>query len=157
MGVTVDVTIRMECPVEAVMAILLDADSAPLWTTDLERMEVVRGTPFGAGSKAHMHYLQQGRRYVMEDELLEVVPNRYFKSHVSGEALSAIVETSLTPVEGATEVAIRWTGTGGPFVMRLLLPLLRRSIKKQALADLRKLKALAESRHAGGSTPSAGR
>jgi hypothetical protein len=157
MNVTVEASIRMECPVEAVTAILLDADSAPLWTTDLERMEVVRGTPGGAGSKARMHYIQQGRRYVMEDELLEVVPNRYFKSHVSGEALSAIVETSLTPIGEATQVSIRWTGTGGPLVMRLLLPLLRRSIKRQALADLRKLKDLAERRHAAGSDLSAGR
>jgi uncharacterized protein YndB with AHSA1/START domain len=138
-------TVYIDRPPEEVAKAMQDPDKIILWTSDLERFEVITENPGLVGSKARLHYLQGGKRYVMEDHLLEVEPNRRYLSRVCGDAIEAEVETILLPSGGGTQVSVRWAGSGRPFVLRLLLPLMRRTIAKQALADLTRLKELVES------------
>jgi uncharacterized protein YndB with AHSA1/START domain len=145
MQTTVQATIFIARPPEAVTAVMLDASRMVQWTSDLERFEVVEGKGGEAGAIARLHYVQGGNRYVMQDELLSVEPNRRYLSRVSGDALTATVETTLVPVDGGTQMTIRWSGSGKLLLVRLMLPFMRRRIARQALADLTKLKNLVES------------
>lgn len=145
MKTTVRNTITIDRPPHQVAQVLLDAEKAVLWTSDLVRFEVLSETPGLVGSRARLHYVQDGKPYVMEDLLLEVEPDRRYLSRVAGEAIEAEVETVLTPTNGGTLLTVRWTGQGKPLLLRFLLPLLRRSISRQAQADLGKLKDLVES------------
>jgi hypothetical protein len=145
MKTTVKSSIRIHKPPEDVAEVLLDAEKAVLWTTDLERFEVLERPPGLVGSRARLHYKQGNSRYVMEDELLQVDPNRRYLSRVTGDAIEAEVETILKPVDGSTEVNVRWIGNGKPILLRLLLPFMRRSIARQTRKDLLKLKSLVES------------
>ena len=144
MSTTVRTSIYIDRPPPVVAAVLLDPDKAILWTSDLERFEVLEGRPGLVGSRARLHYQEGGRRYVMEDELLEIEPDRRFLSRVSGEAIEAEVETFLEPDKGGTLLTIDWRGRGKPLLLKLLLPFMRRSVARQAQADLVKLKALVE-------------
>ncbi|MBN1267782.1 MAG: SRPBCC family protein [Anaerolineales bacterium] len=130
---------------EEVERIILDPSKTVLWTSDLEKFEVISGEPGFAGSRAKLHYLEGGRRYVMEDHLVEVDPGRRYLSHVSGAAIDASVETLLEPEGAGTVVRIHWTGRGKPLLLRLVLPFIRGNISRQAQKDLVKLKELVES------------
>lgn len=145
MKTAVRCSIVIERPPEDIAAVLLDADKAVLWTTDLEEFEVLSRPPEIVGSHARLHYKEGDRRYTMEDELLEYEPNRRFLSRVTGDAIEAEVETVLSPTTEGTQVDLRWSGTGKPILLRLMLPFMRKSIQKQALLDLEKLKRLVES------------
>lgn len=154
MKTSVTSAIHIDRSPEEIMAVILDPEQAVHWTSDLERFEVVSGKPGEVGSTARLHYREGGRAHVMQDTLLEADPLRRYVSQVSGEALSARVETTLAPQQcGGTRVAVRWTGEGKPHFLRLLLPLMRRSIARQAQADLAKLKRLVEARGAGEAAP----
>lgn len=151
---TFEASIFIAAPPEAVTRVILNPDLAVRWTTDLERFEVVHGNAGQPGAVARLHYLQGGRPYVMQDELLEVDPGRRYRSRVSGEAVVAEVVTTLIPEEGGTRLVIRWAGSGRRFPLSLLLPLMRRSVVRQAEADLGKLKSLVESEAARSSAQS---
>lgn len=142
---TVEVTVRIGVPPEAVARVLLDAAKAPLWTAGLERLEVVSGEPGAAGCIGRAHYIEGGRRYTLDDVLEQVTPNRRYLSRVTGVGITATIETLLEPVgDNETSLRLRWAGTGTALRTWLLLPLIKGRIAQRAKADLLALRDLAD-------------
>ena len=115
---------------------LNNADNFPYWQTDLERFEVIKGGPNQEGSIGRLHYSQKGRTYIMEDRLIHCEPGKKYISEVEGEAIFAIVETTMQSLGGKTKMNLRWSGRGKVLFLRLLLPLFRIRMAKQAKKEL---------------------
>jgi uncharacterized protein YndB with AHSA1/START domain len=143
---TIEATVEIAQPPETVAEAFLDPANAVYWTSDLDRFEVISRKPGEVGSVAHLHYNQDGRPYILEDVLEEMVPNQYFRSNVTGGGLKAQVETWLREKNGGTEVTVRWSGTGNSLLMRLFLPFMRGAILRQASTELETFKTLVETR-----------
>jgi uncharacterized protein YndB with AHSA1/START domain len=138
-------TVRIGAPPETVARILLDVDCAPEWTAGLERLELVAGEPGQPGCVGHAHYVEKGRRYVLEDVLLDVTPNRRYRSRIRGGGISTTVQTTLTPIgDGHTQLTLQWNGRGTNLLTMCTLPLMKRRIAQRTDADLRSLRRLAE-------------
>ena len=139
---TIEANVEIAQPPATVAAAFLDPGNAEYWTTDLDRFEVVSREPGEVGSVAHLHYIQDGRPYVLE----EMIPNQYFKSSVTGGGLKAQVETWLEEIDDGTEVKIRWSGSGSTLLMRIILPFMRGAILNQTKKELAAFKTLVETR-----------
>jgi hypothetical protein len=134
--VTFNISARIKRPVDIVEAALSRPDNFPFWTKNLERFEVVSGTAMAPGAIGRLHYNENGRRYVLEDRLIEVDPGQRYVSKVSGEAIEARVETNLRSLGDATDVSINWSGKARKFPLSILLPLLRRRMAARAQQEL---------------------
>ena len=131
---------------EEVVAVLLDAGAAPLWTSDLDYLEVVRGTPGEPGCVGIAHYRQGSKSYALEDILIEALPNRRYRSRVSGRGMRIEVQTDLQPTDAGTSVRLVWEGTSSNPLLRFALPVLRQRIEHRAARDLASLRDLVEAR-----------
>ncbi|WP_299432983.1 SRPBCC family protein [uncultured Meiothermus sp.] len=99
MKTAVELSCRIERPPETVVRVILDPAKAPLWNSGLERFEVIAGKPGEVGAVGLLHYLESGRRYVLEDTLLIGDPGKRYVSRVRGNGLSATVDTSFTALD----------------------------------------------------------
>ena len=133
-------------PVGVVCDALMNPDNFPFWTTDLERFEVINGEPGEVGAVGLLHYSQRGQSYVMRDTLIACEPGKRYISRVSGDAITALVETTLNPKNNGTEMTITWSGKGEILLLKLLLPLLRGRMIRQAEAELQTFKTLVETK-----------
>ena len=148
---TIEESVEIAASPGSVTDVLLDVDAAPLWTSGLERLELVAGVAGQPGSVGLAHYREGGRRYTIEDRLLEVTLGRYFKSEIGGGGLRATVETTLETVAAGTRMTIRWSGTGTNPLTKVMLPLMKKSIRRRSQEDLQALRRLVEAREAEGS------
>jgi hypothetical protein len=141
-----EMEIVINAPSKVVDEALWTPGNAECWTKGLERFEVVKGKPREVGTVGRLHYVQGGRRHIMEDVLEYSEPGRRYRSRVSGPAIAATVETILEPVDGKTKVKIVWEGKGKKLIVRLLLPLLKRKLEKQSMDEFKIFKELVETK-----------
>ena len=131
-------------PPDIVHKAFINPDNSVKWMTDLERFEVVSGKADQAGAVARLHYKQKGSSYIMEDRLEYCEPGRKYISTVSGDAITARVETTINPSNGVTEITMHWVGKGKLLPVKLMLFFMGDRLVKQAKAELEKFKSLVE-------------
>ena len=141
---TISVTIKQ--PRETVVKAFLNPDNLIFWTKDLEKIEIIEKGPGEVGAVAHLHYLQNGKQYMMKDELIYCEPGFKYVSKVSADDLTAKVETSFMKQGPNTEIDLKWSGKGNNPYMNLSLYILKIKIAKQAKRELNTFKNLVETR-----------
>lgn len=136
----------INAPTDVVARAMENPENAPHWQTDLERFEVVSGDPGLLGAVGRLHYNQKGRKYVMEDRMLECQPGKRYLSEVSGDALIARVETTLESENGRTRMTIKWEGSAKMLALKMLFLFIRGRMVRQAQTELDTFARLVETR-----------
>jgi hypothetical protein len=114
------------------------------WMRYLEKMEVVKGEFGEVGAIAHLHYLEKGRSYILEDKMLSYEEGKKIVSQVSGQGMNIEVETIFDSLPAGTKISMSWNGTSKSFITRFFLRLMQGKIAKQAKAELDTFKNLVE-------------
>ena len=134
--------------IDTVVKAFVNPDNIPLYTKHLERFEIVEREPDLEGSVARLHYLEGGKRYVMEDRMLHVEPGRKYVSQVAGDAVEAHVETTFERASEGTLMTVHWAGKAKVLALKLLFPLMRGRMARGAMEELETFKRLVETRGA---------
>jgi len=107
-------------------------------------VEIVKGEFGKVGAKCHLHYLEKGRAYILEDEMLDYEEGKKIQSHISGQGLDIILETIFDSFQDTTQISMNWKGTSKSLLARIILKLMRGKITKQAESELITFKNLVE-------------
>lgn len=134
---------------DIVVNALMNPDNFPYWQKDVVKFEVIDKKPGEVGSIGRLHYSQNGKRsYIMDDELIFCEYGKRYISKVSGDIITAQVDTELQTVDNNTEMKVTWKGTGKQLFIKLLLPFMRSKMINQSKTELETFKKLVETRGA---------
>ena len=131
-------------PLDIVWNAFKDPENMLNWTKYLERVETVKGEFGEIGAVAHLHYLEKGRSYMLEDKLVSYEEKKRIESQVSGRGMFINVKTVFDSSSDQTTITMTWNGMSPSFLTRLILRLMQKKISKQALAELNDFKKLVE-------------
>ena len=137
------VSVEIDRPIDIVEQAFFRPDNMPCWTKDLVRVEVVAGKIGEPGSVARLHYVENGRPYVLEDRLLFHEPGKIV-SQVAGSGMLIQVRATMESIGDRTRVNFTWSGKGTAFPLNVILPLMGGKIKRSALEELETFKRLVE-------------
>lgn len=143
-----EISVTINQPIDIVVKALMNPENHTHWTKHLQKFEVIKSTPGKVGSIAHLHYLENGQSYIMKDELVYCDPGKKYISKVSGDALTAKVETVLESLGNNTRMKLKWSGKGKILFLKLFLPLMKKKMIKGAEQDLQTFKKLVEEKGA---------
>ena len=146
--ITFTVSTIIKQPAETVVNAMMNPNNFPYWQKDLVKFEVINKKPGEVGSIGQLYYSHKGRSYTMEDKLIVCDPGKRYISVVTGEAITAQVDTKLEPVGNNTEMKVTWKGSGEKLLLKLLLPFMRSKMIKQSRSELETFKLLVETRGA---------
>ena len=143
---TTDLTINLiiNQPPNIVWKAFIDPQNMLHWTRYLEKVEVIKGKFGEIGAISHLHYLEKGHPYILEDKLLEYEEGKKIVSQVSGQGMEIIVKNVFKSIPDGTQISMTWKGTGRSLLIRMVLKLMRRKITKQAELELKTFKNLVE-------------
>ena len=138
------VKIVINKPTGIVTEAYIKPENMPFWMNNIEKFEVIKGKVGEVGSVAQIHYHERDKKYIMENKLEYCEPGKKYVSTVSSEALFVRTETTFSSVNGSTKIHYTWSGRGKYFILKLLLPFMRKSIRKMAKSELLRFKNLVE-------------
>jgi len=129
---------------EVVWKAFIDPQNMLHWERYLEKVEVIQGKFGEVGAIAHLHYLEKGRSYILEDKLLAYDEGKRILSQITGQRMNIEVETIFDSLPIGTKISMSWKGTSTSLIIRVMLRLLQRKMVKQGKIELEHFKSLTE-------------
>ena len=71
-------TVIINRPIKEVWEFFKDPNKLKLWLGGFQRFEPVSGTPGTVGAKAKHYFIERGKELVLEEEIIEVIPEKKF-------------------------------------------------------------------------------
>lgn len=146
MAVDVLTSIRIDRPRAAVAAYVVDPDNAPRWYVNIKYVEWETPPPVAVGSR--MAFVAQflGRRLAYTYEVREHLPDERFVMSTAEGPFPMETTYSWTDIAGGgTLMTLRNAGEPSGFG-NVAAPLMARAMRRANRKDLRRLKAILESR-----------
>lgn len=136
-------TIHLNRPVDRIFAFIVEARNLPAWQSGLIQNEMLTEGPLRVGTRFREVRRTGPRQSEIQAEVTTFEPNKHFATRTLTKPQVA-VSYSFEPEDGGTRLSYKFVMlTGG--VLRLLEPLIARSIRNDTDSDFEKLKRIVES------------
>ncbi|MEO9802501.1 MAG: SRPBCC family protein [Reichenbachiella sp.] len=142
---TYETNIVIAKSVDQVYQLISNPDRACEWITGLKKVELQSGNASEIGSMTKYVFEERGKEVTFMEELLSITPNAHFSFRLDSDQVVMESETHLKAIgNDNTEVMMSNAVAGKGFFMKLLMPLMKKSMINRQQKDLFNLKGLLE-------------
>ena len=140
-------TVIINRPIKEVWAFFKNPDNLKRWLGGFQRLEHISGTPGTVGAKARHYFLEKGKELVMEEEIIEEIPEKKFVGTLSSPMMVNTVTNYFNDLGNSqTEYSLSSDTQFKGFFWKQIGPLMKSEFKKRQENDLQRLKQVLESR-----------
>jgi hypothetical protein len=134
-------SIDVKRPPDEVFPWLLEEDKVPVWTSDLQRYEVVGA--LGPGARARQT-LDVGGGLLLDMEITRYEPPRAAESRFETNGVKLVSAYLLEPADGGTRITQTLDAKAGGIAARVLIPVVQGRLEKKVAGDLERLRGALE-------------
>jgi uncharacterized protein YndB with AHSA1/START domain len=132
-------------PVKEVWTFFVNPDNLKLWLAGFQRFEHISGVRDSAGAKAKHYYYERGKELLMDEEIVDVIPQKKFAGILSSAMMVNNVENYFNDIgNNQTEYSISSDTQFKGFFWKQVGPLMKGEFKKRQEGDLQRLKQILE-------------
>ena len=139
-------SIEINRPIKEVYRFAVSSKNLHRWVDGFETFQQKKGRNRGKGSTATHIYRDSAGKLEVQEEVLEIKPEKLFKTHLSHKNMETDLEFKFLNLGGNTRVVTDTYVRLKPAVFNLLSFFMKGQMKKQQQADLRRLKNVLEAR-----------
>lgn len=139
------VAVKINSPAQSVFKYFINPKNLKNWVFDLSGYKLKKGNSRKEGASGVMTFGKGESRLEVTEVVREIIPNKKFESfQFHNNMESTNVYSFSEPEPGTTDISLSLDIRMKPFFMNWIAPLLKSTIRKQQLRDLRKLKQVIE-------------
>jgi uncharacterized protein YndB with AHSA1/START domain len=139
-------TVIINRPIKEVWEFFKDPNNLKLWLGGFQRYEQVSGTPGTVGAKAKHYFIERGKELVLDEEIIEVIPEKKFLGILGSPMMVNTVTNYFNDFgNDQTEYSLSSDTQFKGFFWKQVGPLMKGEFKKRQENDLQKLKRVLES------------
>lgn len=136
--------VEIDRPLKEVYAAFNNPANLPRWISGLERTETISGTPGEVGARTRQIYLERGRTVELIETITAHEPMRRFSGELEGQGMNCAMQVEFVDRGDSTLVIARTDMRSRSFLLSLMLPFIKGSIRKRQGGDLERFKRLLE-------------
>src|SRR6185436_5204289 len=141
-------TVTINKPIKVVWEFFKNPDNLKLWLGGFQRFEHISGTPGTVGAKAKHCFLEKGKELVMDEEILEVIPEKKFVGTLGSSMMVNTVTNHFIDLgNGQTEYSISSDTQFKGFLWKQIGPLMKGEFRKRQEKDMQTLKEVLENKN----------
>jgi uncharacterized protein YndB with AHSA1/START domain len=138
-------TVIINKSIKEVWEFFKNPDNLKLWLGGFQRFEQVSGTPGTVGAKAKHYFIERGKELVLDEEIIEVIPEKKFLGTLGSPMMVNTVTNYFNDLgNNQTEYALSSDTQFKGFLWKQIGPLMKGEFKKRQENDLQKLKQVLE-------------
>ena len=138
-------TVIINKPIKEVWSFFQNPDNLPLWLAGFQKYELVSGAAGTVGSITKHYFLERGKELILEEKILEIIPEKKFASSLDSSMMTNTVTNYFNDLgNGQTECSLSSDVQFKGFLWKQLGPLMKREFKKRQENDLQKLRQVLE-------------
>ena len=132
-------------PIKEVWNFFENPDNLKYWLSGFQKVEHVSGVPGTAGAKAKHYFLERGKELVLDEEIIEVIPEKKFAGTLGSSMMVNTVTNYFNDLgNGQTEYLLSSDTQFKGFLWKQIGPLMKGEFKKRQERDLQALKQVIE-------------
>ena len=140
----ISTTVLINRPLGDVYSCFMDKDKLDRWLTGFKSVETILGEPLTVGSKHRMVFSERGKEVEMVETVTSIKENEEFAFLLDHDCMSSENRVTFREVGGGTEITSTSSFQGKGLLWRLMMPLLKGSVRRRQQGDFEKLKRLIE-------------